>query len=71
MDEIVEVAVEDALRIADLDIGAVVLDQLVRVQDIAPNLTPEVRLLHGTPLPRQLGLALLLFELRQPRAKDP
>ena len=66
MDELVQVAVQNALRIADLDVGAVVLDQLVRVQDIAPNLTSEVGLLHRTALLGQLRFALLLLQLGEP-----
>src|SRR6266498_4804566 len=71
VDEPVEVAVEDSLRVAHLVVGAVVLDELVRVEHIAANLTPEVRLLHGAALLGELGLPLLLLELGQPGAQDP
>src|SRR5262249_35275611 len=37
LDEAVEIPVEHALRVSDLVLGAVVLDQLVRVQDVAPD----------------------------------
>ena len=37
MDEGIEVAVEDALRVSHLEIRALVLDLLVRVQDVVPD----------------------------------
>ena len=63
MDEAVERAVQDGLDVPDLVVGAVVLDQLVRVEHVGADLTPEADVLRGAPLPRELGLALLLLEL--------
>src|SRR5207244_8199002 len=45
--EAVEVSVEYALGVPHLVVGAVMLDELIRVEHIASNLTPEVRFLHG------------------------
>ena len=39
-----EVAVEDALDVADLEVGAQILDHLIRVQHIGADLTPPARL---------------------------
>src|SRR5919206_319588 len=59
-DEPVEVAVEHALRVADLVIGPVVLHELVGVEDVAADrVAPEAHV-HGAALPGQLGLPLLL-----------
>src|SRR5690606_9636426 len=38
LDECIEVAVEDALHVGSLDVGAQILDQLVRLQDVAADL---------------------------------
>ena len=65
MDELVEVAVEDALRVPHLDVGAVVLDELVRVQHVAADLAAEAGVLGGAALLRQLRLALLLLAARR------
>src|SRR5262249_55269049 len=50
--------------------GAEILDLLVGVEDIAPDLTPEPGVLHRTPLLRHLLLAPLLLELGEPRLED-
>jgi hypothetical protein len=66
MDELVEAAVEDRLRIAGFVLGPVILDELVRVQDVAADLAAEVGLLRRAALLSQLPLPLLLLELREP-----
>ena len=71
MDEAVEGAVEDGLGVPDLVVGAVILHELVGVEHVRPDLTPESDVLRRPPLPRELGLALLLLELREPRAEEP
>src|SRR5581483_5795544 len=70
VDEPVQVAVEDALRVSGLEIGPVVLDDLVRVEDIAPDLNSEAGVLHHATFSSQLLLAALLFELGQPRPEN-
>ena len=45
MDQVVEPSVEDGLGVALLDAGAVVLDQLVRVEDVAADLAAEADVL--------------------------
>ena len=70
MDEVVQVAVEDPLRVADLVARPQVLHLLVRVEHVASDLTSEVGLLHGASLLRELGLALLRLALGKPGAKD-
>ena len=61
--EAVEPAVEDGLRVPDLEVGSVILHQLVRVQHVGADLTPEADVLRRAALARELGLALLLLEL--------
>src|ERR671919_1167751 len=70
VDEAVERSVEDGLRVPDLVVGAVVLYELVRVEHVRADLTSEADVLRGSPLPRQLRLALLLLELGEPGAED-
>src|SRR5436305_7787889 len=53
LDERIEVAVEDAVGVADLGAGAVVLDQAVGLQHVAADLAPPGDLLL---LPLALGL---------------
>ena len=65
MDEAVEVAVEHAFGVPDLVIGSMVLDHLVRVQDVAADLAAEAGVLSDAPLAGQLLLAPLLLELGQ------
>src|SRR6185369_9425339 len=56
--ERVEVAVEDRARVAGLDVRPEVLDHLVGVQDVAPDLVPPAGLdVLAAELP-QLGLLL-------------
>src|SRR4051812_6476441 len=45
LDELVEVPVEDAVHVARLQAGPVVLDHLVRVQHVGTDLRPEVDVL--------------------------
>jgi hypothetical protein len=59
VDESVQIAVEDPLRVADLVARPQVLHLLVRVQHVASDLTSEVSLLHGASFFRELSLALL------------
>ena len=66
VDESVEVAVEDALRVPGFVIGAMVLDDLVGMEDIAADLTSEAGVLHDAALGGQLLLAALLLELGEP-----
>src|SRR5207248_10255136 len=69
-DETIEVAVEDALRVADLVLGPVVLDELVRVEDVAADRVSAETHRHAAALAGQLGLALLLGLLGESRAED-
>jgi hypothetical protein len=65
MHEAVEAAVEDGLRVAHLEVGSMILHQLIRVQHVRADLTPEADVLRGAALPRELGLPTLLLELGQ------
>ena len=66
MDERVEVPVEHALRVSDLVAGAVVLDELVRMEDIAADGFAAETGVGGTAsLLRQHHLALLLLAARR------
>src|SRR5262249_22564043 len=49
----------------------VILDQLVGLEDVAPDLAAEVRLLSNATLAGELVLALLLLHLGQTRLEDP
>src|SRR6185503_1480913 len=68
--ESVEPPVEDRLRVPHLEVGPVVFDQLVRVQHVGADLTPEADVLRGAALAGELRLALLLLELGQSRTED-
>ena len=59
-DETIDIAVEDSLRVADLVLGAVILDELVRVEDVAADRVSAETHRHAAALAGQLGLALLL-----------
>src|SRR3954447_4758652 len=54
--EPIQVTVEDALGVPHLVVGAVVLDELVRVEDIAPNRIPTKAHGHSAALTGELGL---------------
>ena len=69
MDEAVQVTVEDAVRVADLEVGPVVLDHRVRVQDVGADLRAEVDVLRLAALLRDLLLAAALLGLDQLRAQ--
>src|SRR5215207_5604753 len=70
VDKGVEVAVEDPVHVRRLFAGAVVLDELVRVEDVRPDLGPPlyVRLLPAYG--GELAFALLALELEEPRPQD-
>jgi len=57
VDDSVQIAVEDPLRVADLVARPQVLHLLVRVQHVTPDLTSEVRLLHGASFFREFRLS--------------
>src|SRR5487761_407345 len=59
-DEAVQVAVEHALGVSDLQAGARVLHLLVRVQDVASDRVAAEAHVHAAALAGQLGLALFL-----------
>ena len=42
MDQLVEIAIEDGLCVAILHSCPVILDELVRVQNVAADLAPEI-----------------------------
>ena len=58
--EAVQVAVEHRLRVARLEVGAVVLHELVRVEDVRADLAAEADVLLRAALLGELRLALLL-----------
>src|SRR5262245_56487624 len=67
LDEPIDVAVEHPVDITDLLFGAVVLDELIRVQHVAANLAAERNLLLGAADLIELGLLLLQLEIVEPR----
>src|SRR5258705_12008665 len=70
LDERIEVAVEHAVDVADLHLGAMVLDHLVRLQHVAANLAAEADfLLRPRNLLQPRGL-LLRPEVVEPRPQD-
>src|SRR5438093_12557575 len=70
LDEAVQVAVEHAPDVSDLDAGAVVLHERVRMEDVAPDLVPPGRRLVLTAQLRLLFLLLLELQLKEARAED-
>src|ERR671918_1687468 len=70
LDEAVEIAVEDPLCVALLDVGAVVLDELVRVQDVAADLAAEAGVHDDAALGGELGLPLLELVLGEAALED-
>src|SRR6266540_1942956 len=69
--EPVEVPVQDTLGVARLVLGAVVLDELVRVEDVAADLAAEADVLRRAAFLRQLRLALLDRALDEARLEQP
>src|SRR5205085_7898210 len=65
--EAVEVAVENALDVAHLEVRAVVLDHRVGVEDVGPDLGAPGHVLRLALLARELLAAPLLLELEQAR----
>ena len=65
LDERVDVAVEHAVDVADLLLGAVVLDELIRLQDVAADLAAERDLLLDAADLVQLRLLLLHLQSRR------
>ena len=63
MDEAVEVAVQDPFGVSDFEIGPVVFDHLIRVQNVRADLAPETRVLRDAALAGELLLPPLLFKL--------
>src|SRR5262249_28530519 len=65
LNEAVEVAVEHSLRVADLVLGAMVLDELVRVQHVAADRVAAEAHVHVAALLGKLRFAFLLGLLGQ------
>src|SRR6266498_1225505 len=71
VDERIEIAVEHALGISDLEARTLVLDLLIRMQNVvADRLPAEADVLDIASLLRQLRLTFLLGELGEPRLED-
>src|SRR5258705_11491863 len=66
-DEWIQVAVEHAVHVADLHFGAMVLDHLIRLQNIAADLTAEAYFLLRPGDLLQLRRLLLHLQVEQPR----
>src|SRR5258708_12189000 len=66
-----EVAVEDGLRVSGLVAGPEVLDHLVGVQDVAPDLVAPAGLDVLALELADLRLLLLEGSLEEPRLEDP
>src|SRR5215218_5430016 len=71
VDESVEVAVEYPVHVRRLLAGAVVLDELVRVKYVGPDLRTPLDLGLLSALRGDLLLPLLALELKEPRPQDP
>src|SRR5262245_41391157 len=70
LDEHVEVAVEHAVDVADLLFGPVIFGELIRMEDVAPNLAAERDLLLRAPDLIELRLVLLELDVVEPRFQD-
>src|SRR5437868_14427906 len=70
LDERIDVPVEDTRGIADLEAGAVVLHEGVRVQHVRADLAAPVGGAELAALPRLRLLLLADLSLEQPRAED-
>src|SRR6185295_8237086 len=71
LDQLLEVAVEDAVDVADLDVGPVVLHEPVWGEDVGTDLRTEVDPLAFAPQVLEFGLLLLPHPLGQPSLEDP
>src|SRR5918999_6162279 len=71
VDEGVEVSVEDAVHVRRLLAGAVVLDELVRVEDVGPDLGSPLYVGLLAALGGDLALPLLALELEEAGPQDP
>src|ERR671918_2754675 len=71
LDQAVEIPVEDTLGVPHLDVCAVILDELVRMEDVAPDLAPEAGVGHLPALALELRLALLELVLGEAAPQDP
>src|SRR5918996_3609630 len=71
LDQAVEIPVEDTLGIPHLDVRTVILDELVRMEDVAPDLAPEASIGHLPALALELGFALLELVLGEAAPEDP
>src|SRR5512145_2526191 len=71
LDELVDVAVHDRLDVADLEVGAVVLDPLLGVEGVGTDLTAEGDLLLGSGQLGEVFLLLLLGDLVEPGLENP
>ena len=70
LDEAVEVAIQHAVDVADLLLGAMVLDQLVRVQHVAPDLIAEGDVLLHAADRVELRLLFLQAQIVQARLEN-
>src|SRR5689334_4343448 len=71
LDEHVDVAVEDAVHVADLLLGPVILHHLIRMQDVAADLAAEADLLLDAADLRQLRLVLFHLDVVEARLQHP
>src|SRR5207344_1500713 len=71
LDQLLEIAIQDPIDVADLDVGPVVLHEPVRRQDVGADLRAEVDPLAFAPEVLELGLLLLPHALGQTGLEDP
>ena len=71
MDEALQVAVEDALSVPHLVVGAMVFDELVGVKDIATDRVAAEAHADDASFLRELLLPFLLGQLGEARFEDP
>src|SRR6266850_6769967 len=69
-DERIQVAVQNALRVAALEPGAMVLDEGVRLQDVGADLAAEIDVLLRPLLHRALLVTLAALHVVQARPED-
>src|SRR5262245_45362520 len=71
MDEFVEASIQDRLCVSLLYPGPMILDHLVRVEDVRADLAAETRVGDLAPFLGELRLALLELVLGQTALQDP
>src|SRR5678809_184404 len=67
LDKGIEVTIQHSVHVADLHLRAVILDHLIRLQDVAPDLAAEADLFFHTSDLLELGGLFFCPQIEQPR----